>query len=329
MTNEVVAGQVPAISENSIKGSMMLEMMRAGYQRMVDEVNALEYTEENLSTIADTITKLRGVKKIIDKTHADGKAQFLAICRMFDAAKNSQTKMVDDILAEPTRRYTDMCRAIETRKRLEEEALRKEAELRAGIEKNLSHFANLVGAAKTARDLVAIEKAIGTEKSRKDKYGKFWDEAQERYDSLATLIKQQKAKITEAEKLAKQIEAESKKEDVDLDALEANRERLAEVQENISEGAIRAQEGAIDYATGAYDTTIAVREAFPQVKPKRSVWKWEVVDIKLTAKKMPDWVTLEPNEDVIEAYLKAKKEEGIQTEEFVLAGIRFYLSKTY
>ncbi len=77
------------------------------------------------------------------------------------------------------------------------------------------------------------------------------------------------------------------------------------------------------------NTVIEPEIILPTVKARRSVWKWEVSDIKETSKKMPDWTIVKPNEEKIDEYLKAKKAEGINGEEFSFAGIRFYLEKTF
>ena len=91
---------------------------------------------------------------------------------------------------------------------------------------------------------------------------------------------------------------------------------------------IKVQEKAIGMATKA-DVVEPEMVMLQSVAARRSIWTWEVVDIKETQKKMPNFVDLTPNKEKIDEYLKAKKAEGISGDEFTVFGIKFYLKRTF
>ncbi len=100
------------------------------------------------------------------------------------------------------------------------------------------------------------------------------------------------------------------------------------IEAEINEASKIMQTNVINNATSYAGAEVA-EEILPQVKAKRSTWTWEVINIEEVRKKMIGWTEIVTKDDKIDEYLKAKKAEGILVEDFIFAGVRFFLNKTY
>jgi len=107
------------------------------------------------------------------------------------------------------------------------------------------------------------------------------------------------------------------------------REAQESLQNKFDEVNIKAQEQAVGMATRV-ETVVVPEVVLPAApKPRRQVWTYESTDINETLKKMPNFVELTLNKEKVDEYLKAKKAEGIDGEEFNVFGIRFFIQKSF
>ena len=166
---------------------------------------------------------------------------------------------------------------------------------------------------------------INLEKGKKDKYMEFIDDASAKFSELNGLLKDQKDVVRQLEANAKAL-ADAEKQKNDELAIQLMEQKQA-IENKIEVNKIEVQEVAINQSVNR--PAPVAEEVIPMVKARRTVWDWEVKDIRETAKKMPDWTSIEPKTDKIDEFLKAKKAEGIDSEEFTVAGIRFFLRKTF
>lgn len=313
--------QVPA----AIRGQFSIALTQSKFQELQNKADRLIYNEEHLEEIASFLKSLRSVGKAIEETHKNGKAEALRISREWDAAKRVFIDQVAAVEAKPQAEYSRICREIEERRMQQEREKQRKDQIKEGIETNALRFASDIAKCTTSQDLAYVERIINLEKSKKTKYQEFLDDAVARFTELNNLLASQKVRVKELEELKeKERLAAAKEDDESLIELQEQRENL---ENKIEESKIIVQETAINQSLSE-----EVEEAevlFPAVKARRSVWSWEVKDIKETAKKMPAWTTITPIEEKIDEYLKAKKAEGINVEEFEFAGIRFFLKKTY
>lgn len=318
--------QLVKVSQESVQAQYNLQLMEAGLNKLQEEINALVFTPENLHKIEDTLKKGNKLITKVKAIHEEGKKPYLEAGRIWDAAKNDTTDALNATLDPAKSKYSKLVREIEEARKAEEaERLRKE-NIRTGIEKNILYYSKAISEATTYEELRSLENRINGEKGNKGKYAEFYDEAVEKYSAiLNTTLKDQKQKVKELEAIEAEKAAALAQED-DAKVLE-----LMQKQETL-ESAIEENKTIVQEQAVAELTKSSVTEAqviLPTVKPKYQKWKWEVVDIQQTAKKMKDWVTMEPNKEKIDDYLKGKKAEGIEGEEFEVAGIRFFLDKTY
>ena len=309
----------------AIQGKFSIALTQSKFQELQNKADRLVYNEDNLEEIAAFLKSLRQVGKAIEETHKQGKAEALKIGRDWDAAKRAFMDQVTAVESKPQAEYSRICREIESRRMAEEREKQRKAQIKESIETNALRFASDIANCETLASLTNVERIINLEKTRKDKYQEFIGDAAEKFSELNALLATQKVRVKELEKIREEERIAAAKEDDE--ALMKLQEKKEAVQESIEEAKIVVQETAINQAL---EEPIEVAETiFPAVKARRSAWTWEVKDIRETAKKMPEWTEIKPIDEKIDEYLKAKKAEGISGEEFTVAGIRFFLKKTY
>lgn len=313
--------QLPA----QITGKFNIALTQSKFQALADKAAVLVYNEDNLTEIKQFLDDMRKVDKSIEETHKEGKAEALKIGRDWDAGKNSFLLMTAAIKSKPQSEYERLCNDIEKRKR--DAAIEKQRieNIKSGIETNAIQFAKNIAGCTTSEQLTSVERLINLEKGRKEKYMEFLDEAVQKFSELNSLLKTQKETVRELEENVRQQEAAKKANDDE--ALLRLQEEQELTQQKVEEAKITVQETAINQATKP--TVEVAIEVLPEVKARRTAWDWEVTDLKEMAKKMPDWTEIKPIDSKINEFLKAKRAEGINVEEFTVAGVRFFLKKTF
>jgi hypothetical protein len=269
-----------------------------------------------------SLKTLRSVQKKL----GDIENPYTANWKAWNEARKSLVDPIADLLKRKEAEYRALALEIEAdKKKAEQERLRI-----AGIRESINSFfiaqSQAIAGAKTLEELTGIEKLIGSHKANSSRYAEFLPELVEKASLLTPLIKTQKESIKklEALKAAENAANEAGDDQAVIDA----RESQELLTDKIQEMSIKVQEKAIGMATKA--DVVEPEVVMPQsVSARRSVWTWEVVDIKETQKKMPNFVDLTPNKEKIDEYLKAKKAEGVSGDEFTVFGIKFYLKRTF
>ena len=316
--------QVPA----EITGKFNIAMTNGKFQQLADEGNKLEFTEENIPVIKDFLDRCRKVEKNIEETHKAGKAEALQIGRQWDSAKNTFMETVENIKLVPSKKYTELCQAIDERKRKQEQERQRIQNIKNGIESNAVMFAQKIANCDTTEALISVERIINLEKARKDKYQEFLEDAVTRFSELNSILAQQKEKVKALEE-EREKELAALKAGDDAAVIEA-KEKQEAIAEQIEENKVVVQETAINQATSAAPVVIP-EEVLPEVKARRTTWKFEVLNIKEVAKKAPDLVKMEINDEAVKGVLKTLKDTNqlAGKTEYVLNGIRFYEDKTF
>lgn len=319
---------LPAIPDTvppEIKSKFNLALTSASFQKIADEEMLLVYNEDNVSIIKSFIDKTKELKKVIEATHKSGKEEALKIGKNWDAAKNSFLAQIDAIVDKPYSKYVNLCQSIAQKQREAEIEKKRVDDIKLGIENNAVNFSMKIAGCETTEQLLAIERTINLEKTRKDKYAEFLQDAIETFNPLNEILKNQKLVVKQAEDLAAQkLAAEASGDDEKL--LEVMEKQEANVQQ-IESNKITVQEKATEQPLRSFASYTPI--STPTVKPKRTTWEWEISDIAITSKKMPSWVVMNTVDDKINEYLAGKKAEGIDGDEFTVAGIRFFKKVTY
>ncbi len=314
--------QVPA----HIAGMFNISLTQSNFQALADEANALVFNEDSIPKIKDFLDRCRKVEKAITATHKTGKEKALEECRNWDKAKNTFLETVAGITEVDQKEYERMCADIENRRRQAEQEKQRIQNIKTGIESNALTFSKQIADCKTSDDLTRVERNINLEKTSKEKYQEFLPELITRLNELNGILADQKVLVKELEENERQQAIAKQQEDANK--LIELQQQQAQKQAQMEENKTVVQETAINQSINA-PQTIVPEEVIPAVKARRSVWKWEVVNEKETVRRMPDWTKISIVEEKVDEYLKAKKAEGIDGEEFVTAGIRFWLDKTY
>lgn len=314
--------EIPA----SIQGKFKLSLVQSKFQELVTMADSLIYDEDHIGEITNFLKKVRFSLKGIEDTHKEGKAPAWLVCSQYDLAKRTFSQLPMEIEKKVQGKYSKLCKDIEEKKQKDLLEAKREKDIKEGIENNALRFASSITDCKTSSELTKVESLINLEKSRTLKYAEFIDLARDRFTELNTLVATQKTRVKELEKIAEQekvaIENNNEEKIIEL------QEKKEEIQDTIDEAKIIITETVINQSLNSVVVEPA-NVVYPSIKARRSVFTWDVVDIKETAKKMPEWTEITPITSKIDEYLSTKKKEGITGEEFTFAGIRFYLKKTY
>lgn len=311
--------------------SIALTKQQLSVQKLQDEADNLEFTEENIPVISSFLAKLNSIDKVTEETHKEIKAPYLEAGRTCDSGKNSNLAITSGIRMPVHGKFTALCSDVDRKKReVAAEELRK-SNIKQGIESNVIDFSSKIAGCTTNEELLSIERLINLEKSpqRQSKYGEFHAEAIAKYDTvLKPILKDQKEKIQKKEELDKQIKvAEEKNDVVTLDELQAKKES---VEDEILQNAIKIQENAINNA--AFDTTpVAVaEEVFADTKSRRS-YTIEISDEKEALKKAKELIDISINKDAANIVLKTLKDSGAFKDkaEIIVNGIKYSEIKNY
>jgi len=315
--------QVPA----AIQGKFNIALTQSKFQQLANKADSLVYNEDNLQEIAEFLKSLRAVKKAIDETHKEGKAEALKIGRDWDAAKNTFTAQVTSIEEKPQAEYSRICREIEQRRLDAEREKQRVLNIKQGIETNALKFANDIAGCTTVDRLAYVERMINLEKGRKEKYEEFLPDAIARFNELNSLLATQKVEVKRLEEIKRQEEeARKAKDDEKLIELQQRREESENI---IEEAKIVVQETAVQQSLNSHVEYADV--VMPEVKARRTTWKFEMVNEKEVMKKAPELLIVSLNEEKAREVLKTLKDtnqlDGKQ--ELILNGIRYYEQKTF
>lgn len=311
-----------------IVGKFNLALTESKFQALADEARNLVFNEDNIDTIKEFLEKVRKVERSIEATHKDGKAEALEVGRQWDAGKNTFLQTVGDIKQLPQVKYTELCNAIADRKRKQQEELARKQRIKDGIETNAISFAKKIADCKTSKELTDIERVSNLEKTRKDKYEEFLEQATTRYTELNKLLAEQKVIVKELEENArKQEDAKKQNDDEALLKLQQEQEKK---EAQIEENKINVQEVVINQSISAASVE-EVPEVIPTVSARRTTWEFEVINEKEVMKKSPELIIFSLDKEKVKANLKVLKDSG-QLEgktEIVINGLRYFEKKSY
>lgn len=296
-----------------VKANIQLELTKAGliYQAVLQGLENIHFTRDNIDEMRPKLNPAERLVKVLN----DRVNPYKEAWQADNAAKKSLIDPVQEVLSRKKNELAKIAKEIaDEAAKIAAEKAKADAEEKAANDFFIK-VSQDVSAATTDFEIIRIEKLIGAH-SAKPLY-------KEKAESLKPIIAKQKEHIRELEKLrAKEREAEKIGDDEKIIAL---REQQEKITNKIAEGNETVQHAAIKNAE--IDYIVVESTALPTIKPKRSVWTWELVDIE-QAKKKANWTKTVTNDAVIDEYLKETKENS-ENEDFVVSGIRFFVKKSY
>lgn len=327
MAQKTLVEQASTLSLEVVKSNFNIELQKNKYSELQKKMNSIVVSEDNIEKVGELLTEFRKLYEVVKSVHKEKKKPFWDAGILYDTAKKDYDKLLNDLYSPLHNRYSKVVQEVEWRRKKEQAERDRKATIKNGIESNIMTFSAKIASCETSQDLIEIERKINLEggaAQAKTKYMEFLEEYQTRLKGLSTLIKDQKAKIKEIEKLqAKVAKLDDEYEQQEL------MEKIENINIAIDENKIRVQEDAVESAT-AVDVVEAVT-MFPDVSARRSTWSYEVEDIKELQKKLPHLVKLVPDEEKIKELLKTKKTDGSLDgkDEVRYFGIKFYKKKLY
>lgn len=323
--------ELPVITQETVlaKINIALTKKQLSVQKLQDEADYLEFTEENIPVISAYLAKISAIEKSIEETHKEGKAPYLEGGRIWDNAKKSSLETTGAIKAPVKVKFDKLCADVDRKKREAEAEKAKQAAILAGIENNVISFSAKIAACTSNDELLAIERLINLEKSPSNaaKYGDFHAQAIEKYDTvLKPILKDQKEKIQKQDALKKQIEEAEKANDVEkLDELN---EKFDNVTDEIIQNQVKIQETAL--VNAPIEFVPIAEEVFADTKSRRS-YTIEIADEKEALKKAKDLLEITINKDAANVVLKTLKDTDAfkDKSEIILNGIKYSEIKNY
>ncbi len=323
--------ELPVITQEMVLARMNIALTKKqlSVQKLQDEADSLKYSPENIPLISSFLAKLVAIDKVTEETHKEGKAPYLEGGRIWDIAKNSNLAITSAIKNPVKKKFDKLCADEEMRKRNAKEQDAKEMAIIQGIESNVITFSTKIAACVSNDELLSIERIINLEKSesRAEKYGKFHQQAIEKYNTvLKPILKDQKDKIKQREVLKKQIEeAESNN---DVEKLDKLNEQIDKVDDEIIQNSVKVQEEALNNAP--IDFIPVAEEVFVDTKSRRK-YDIEIFDEKEALKKAKDLLEIKVNKDAANVILKTLKDSNAfkDKSEIIINGIKYSEIKNY
>lgn len=307
-----------------IKTAFDLEASKKNYQVLLQNLAAASYTKDNVN---EDITKDgREILKMLEEKKELEAADFLQghrdVMAIYKDLSGPIKEQVDRLLGEKKKAALEI--VAESAKQLAEQN-RINAAKKAIIDFG-NKVANMISMAKTDTDIVAIEKLLGSEKTKTTVYQEFIPDLITHCDTLRPAVKTQKENIRALQK----IEDDEKLAILtgDVQAQTDLRDRKEHFVQVIHETGIRIHEAAFDQAT---NIEIVVPEVADIAPKGRTNWKWRVDDIALLQKKMPQLVKVVPNDEAINLLLATKRQDGSLKDklEEKYFGITFFNDKSF
>jgi hypothetical protein len=314
------------VTKESVIAAVTPEITRLNYESVLKELVSIRVEPGNLvesqerSKIATKLLKsLDSLRVQYKKPHDDNA----------DIVQREMMEFIKPLEKEIARIKNDVATVNASElaiKRRQEEENRKNLQISESIKGFINTMIKGISDANDPTSIVLIQKAIGTEKSRKNYYGQYMIYLETACDTLTPLINQRKEDIR---KNALLLEKEKKALDTgDIQTATEIKEEKELLDQKINEDVIRLQQTAFDASS---EVQVSLIETTTNTVKGRRLWKWKVNDIKLLAKKRPEWVKLEPDVDAIEAWLTEKRKDGSLSDkdEITIDGITFFIKPSY
>lgn len=297
-------------------------------QKMQNEADSLVFNEdqESLDAIKFFIEKGKKAEKAIEDEHKIGKEPFLLAGRAWDTAKKDLLSVIGEIKNPVITKYTALCNDIDRKKREMEQKEAKKRQILADIEASILTFSQKIADCTSKKELTDVERLINLEKSesRATRYGDFHEKAIERFNEvLIPIIRDQKSKIEEREKLQEEL-----KKETDPEKFDELKDKLEQKENEILQNKVEVQQNALNPVVSA---PVEPDYISPSVDIKRTDVVPEIVDINQVFKKQRDLLKIElkvADAKKIGNTLKAAGAFG-DKDEIIVDGIKFTIKKSW
>jgi len=299
------------------------------YQDLLQQAENVIFTKDNLNEERTALVSLRKVKSKLDAMQNPWTEKWKA----WNESRKSLVDPVAAVLQKKEGEFRKLANEIAAENKRIADEKAEDARILLEIDTFFLTQSQVIANAKTADELVRVEKLIGSHKNA-SRYGKHLPLMAEKAQNLTELIRTAKDAIKKiADLRAKEQAAEAKGDD---QAVLNLREQQETVTAKLEEAKIHVQEASISMATQAdvvEPEVILAKEAKPRIK----LWRFEVVndvdkngnEIENSGLKKAEKAGLTllilDLEKVGEILKEKRKTENECTEN----GIRYYIEKSY
>lgn len=306
------------ITTNVTTSELVLSLSKEGlaYQDLLQQAENVVFSKENLNEDRTALVSLRKVKSKLDAMSNPWTEKW----KSWNESRKSLIDPVAAILQKKEGEFRKLANEIAAENKRIADEKAEDARILLEIDNFFLAQSQEITNAKTANELVLIEKRIGSHKAA-SRYGKHLPLMAEKAQNLTELIRTAKDAIKKiADLRAKESLAEASGDD---QAVLDLREQQETVTAKLEETKIHVQERSISMASEAdvVEPEVVVADA---PRARRSTFKWECVDLK-AAQKAGLTITI-PDKEKIDLILKDKREAETEVTE---NGIRYYIHKEY
>lgn len=300
------------ITRELVVASLISETTRLNLADYLNKAKSISHDRESLSANYDVLLALRNIWDYLDKrrkeedkvekdiiaTRKEGYEEIMnPIAELLDAADPHLSALNKEILLE---------------ERKVGEAIKEQVADRDALAQFINDTIRAITIAPDNKELVRIQKLLGTEKSHKSQYGEYAPILSEVCDELLKLIDGRKKLIIDGEKL---------QERMDKAISDGDQPAIVQIKELMELGKRELEENAASISENAFKKVSQLPIAgydivSKAIKPRTHRWSWRVDDIDLLYKKSPQFVVKEPNTKAINAFMK-QKAEAEELDEYV------------
>lgn len=325
------AGNNQLITVDTAKSKMSIELTKANLliQTIQNRASSLVFNEdqESLDEIKKFLADTGGAEKIIEETHKAVKKPYFDAGKAVDAAKNDLVGLISGIAGPVKIKFNTLCNEIDRKEREKKDKEAKRQSILTGVESNILAFSTSIAGCKIKKELTDVERLINLEKSpsRKEKYGELHEFAIERYDTvLLPIIKDQKKKVDEYEKLQEQLAKENNA--IRADQIKA---QLEQKDNEITQNQVKVQEQALNQQV--IPGSDSVQEILPEITKAGSNMVCEIMDLKTVFKKHPELLNIDLKLLETKKLGSTLRDAGAfkGEEELVFDGIKFKIERKW
>lgn len=294
------------ITKELVVASLISETTRLNLQSLLEKAKSIAHDKESLAANYELLLTIRGIWDFLDKRRKEEDKVEKEIIATRKEGYEQIMNPIAELLDAADPHIFSLNTSIILQERQIGEAIKKQVDNRDALADYINTTIRSIVGAPDNKELVRIQKLIGSEKSHKNKYGEYASIAEAACDDLLKLIDGRKKLIIENSKLEEALSIAVKENDKPAmvqvrELMEIGQRELEENAANISENAFKK---VSELPIAGYDF---VSQA---VKPRTHRWAWRVDDMELLYKKSPEFVVKEPNTKAINAFMKEKAESG-------------------
>lgn len=325
MEHQILPSDPAKITTELVKAAFQVDLVSANYQKVLQEIESIEWTPENIAQ--DLLAGGKLVVKKITDTKDFYKRPLIDAGSVIQQVYNGFCKPLEEVIKRKEEEKKNLANKIAKEQYDAQQFITQQNEIKRGMWSFMLGVLNDIVASENENEITAAERRMGTELSRKRHYGDLLPLLEELQWNMKPFIKEHKVRIKTLKDIRGKKEAAIAANNDD-DAIKF-REEEEFLMAEISDSRIHLQE--VLYAQISVTGAEVGMPVGNTPRTRRTWWKWRVDNPILLYKKHPELVELIPNKDRIDQLLENKKnnQELVSGQEYTMDGLVFYQEKTY